>query len=1097
MYAQSTSKMIQNVLSCTSAVNADSSIASSSSGSSKYYVHSPPLSTWVTESHPSSALTPRQNITNSSPSMCATFLSPPPHGNIVSPCVLLEPTSPLANTLEVYSTTPTTYNLEPLELARTDLRYLDAAADEDTDLKEVQIILHTSPFVDKNSRDNTLPFVLYCYSQWAIASIFEPRRMAYNMRDQVIGQFSSEGSRVRTILIANVMSIYARNLVVDNEGMSLLNRLALAVQTRSSLFMTTPPSLNPLDKQDAIRELDSILEILALQLHTQPTSDCIRSLDYAAPVFRRACTEPIGQPLNLPSILMDSNLNLRHFAYIDIMANVTLGKSTYFQYETPFSLELCETMSQRQNSCGLAWLYGVPDQFILLFAWINNLSQAPEATNNSELVAWIESNLSRINIPVDDLGDPSLRVGRVLVQECWRFAVLIYLYMALCKVTSEDNRVVRAHASFMRLVRGVQPARHPDSYLVSPMVVAGVATINERDRDTLRQRIIGVRESAQPGTAGNDVMMKLEHIWARTRSEGRAAHSNCGDLLDFVCHSSGSQIATGLVSAEYSQFTTTFVHDLTTSDSYLSTPFGFRENDWLVYEQVVSKMTIRYFSTRGGEERLTFEEAVLTGLAPNGGLYIPDSIPGLPQNWVTEWQNLSFIELAQTVLSMSYGTFRHPETTPLHQLDETGERYILELFHGPTFAFKDVALQLLGNLFEYFLARRNVGKPLAEQERLTVVGATSGDTGSAAIYGLRGKPSISIYILHPLGRVSPIQEAQMTTVRDENVHNLAFRGTFDDCQDSVKALFADKEFNAKHRLGAVNSINWARILAQTVYYFHAYLSLVKSKGEDVKVQFVVPTGNFGDVLAGWYASRMGLPVGAPLGIATNSNDILARFWATGTYATSAEEPGTQTPSDPTAPAHGASDGKQASAVQETLSPAMDILVSSNFERLLWYLAQETGTDAGAAVASWMSKVKSNGRVSVPVTALEAARKEFVATRVSDEETTETIKKCFNLTNLISPTHTLQLVYLYRSPSGVIQVALATAHPAKFSEAVESALSSSNSFDFERDVLPEEFKGLLQQERRVVHVGSLEDVRRVIEETESKRANDSITGRASI
>ncbi|KAF8685167.1 Tryptophan synthase beta subunit-like PLP-dependent enzyme [Rhizoctonia solani] len=1121
MYAQSTSKMIQNVLSCTSAVNADSSIASSSSGSSKYYAHSPPLSTWVTESHPSSALTPRQNITNSSPSMCATFLSPPPHGNIVSPCVLLEPTSPLANTLEVYSTTPTTYNLEPLELARTDLRYLDAANDEDTDLKEVQIILHTSPFVDKNSRDNTLPFVLYCYSQWAIASIFEPRRMAYNMRDQVIGQFSSEGSRVRTILIANVMSIYARNLVVDNEGMSLLNRLALAVQTRSSLFMTTPPSLNPLDKQDAIRELDSILEILALQLHTQPTSDCIRSLDYAAPVFRRACTEPIGQPLNLPSILMDSNLNLRHFAYIDIMANVTLGKSTYFQYETPFSLELCETMSQRQNSCGLVWLYGVPDQFILLFAWINNLSQAPEATNNSELVAWIESNLSRINIPVDDLGDPSLRVGRVLVQECWRFAVLIYLYMALCKVTSEDNRVVRAHASFMRLVRGVQPARHPDSYLVSPMVVAGVATINERDRDTLRQRIIGVRESAQPGTAGNDVMMKLEHIWARTRSEGRAAHSNCGDLLDFVCHSSGSQIATGLVSAEYSQFTTTFVHDLTTSDSYLSTPFGFRENDWLVYEQVVSKMTIRYFSTRGGEERLTFEEAVLTGLAPNGGLYIPDSIPGLPQNWVTEWQNLSFIELAHTVLSLyipesevssadlrnlverSYGTFRHPETTPLHQLDETGERYILELFHGPTFAFKDVALQLLGNLFEYFLARRNVGKPLAEQERLTVVGATSGDTGSAAIYGLRGKPSVSIYILHPLGRVSPIQEAQMTTVRDENVHNLAFRGTFDDCQDSVKALFADKEFNAKHRLGAVNSINWARILAQTVYYFHAYLSLVKSKGEDVKVQFVVPTGNFGDVLAGWYASRMGLPVGAPLGIATNSNDILARFWATGTYATSAEEPGTQTPSDPTAPAHGASDGKQASAVQETLSPAMDILVSSNFERLLWYLAQETGTDAGAAVASWMSKVKSNGRVSVPVTALEAARKEFVATRVSDEETTETIKKCFNLTNsYIADPHTAVGLcaagkFAENNPSGVIQVALATAHPAKFSEAVESALSSSNSFDFERDVLPEEFKGLLQQERRVVHVGSLEDVRRVIEETESKRANDSITGRASI
>jgi threonine synthase len=160
---------------------------------------------------------------------------------------------------------------------------------------------------------------------------------------------------------------------------------------------------------------------------------------------------------------------------------------------------------------------------------------------------------------------------------------------------------------------------------------------------------------------------------------------------------------------------------------------------------------------------------------------------------------------------------------------------------------------------------------------------------SAAIYGLRGKPSISIYILHPLGRVSPIQEAQMTTVTDANVHNLALRGTFDDCQDAVKALFADSAFNARHRLGAVNSINWARILAQTVYYFHAYLALVKSKGEGVKVQFVVPTGNFGDVLAGWYATRMGLPTGAPLAIATNSNDILARFWATGVYATAAED----------------------------------------------------------------------------------------------------------------------------------------------------------------------------------------------------------------
>lgn len=525
-------------------------------------------------------------------------------------------------------------------------------------------------------------------------------------------------------------------------------------------------------------------------------------------------------------------------------------------------------------------------------------------------------------------------------------------------------------------------------------------------------------------------------------------------------------------------------------------------------------MGIKYFSTRGGNERLSFEEAVLTGLAPNGGLYIPDSIPTLPPNWVNEWKNLSFIELAHAVLSLyiptdeipsddlkrlvekSYGTFRHPDTTPLHQLDDVGEQYVLELFHGPTFAFKDVALQLLGNLFEYFLARRNKGKPIAEQERLTVVGATSGDTGSAAIYGLRGKPSISIYILHPLGRVSPIQEAQMTTVTDANVHNLALRGTFDDCQDAVKALFADTEFNARHRLGAVNSINWARILAQTVYYFHAYLALVKAKGEGVKVQFVVPTGNFGDVLAGWYATRMGLPTGAPLGIATNSNDILARFWATGVYATAAEESTPEAPSDPTAPAHGASDGKQTSAVKETLSPAMDILVSSNFERLLWYLAHESGSDAGSAVASWMSHVKSDGRVAVPISVIEAARKEFIATRVSDAETAQTIKEHFGSSRpYVADPHTAvglhaATKFAPHNPAGTIQITLATAHPAKFSEAVESALAGSSAFNFERDVLPDEFKGLLQRERRVVQVGGLEDVRKVIEETEGRRANEA-------
>ncbi|TFY78429.1 hypothetical protein EWM64_g5583 [Hericium alpestre] len=339
---------------------------------------------------------------------------------------------------------------------------------------------------------------------------------------------------------------------------------------------------------------------------------------------------------------------------------------------------------------------------------------------------------------------------------------------------------------------------------------------------------------------------------------------------------------------------------------------------------------MKYFSTRGGDEKLTFEEAVLTGLAPNGGLYIPDHIPTLPPNWQEEWKSYSFVDLSVAVLSLyispeelsreelqalvkkSYSTFRHPDVTPVKKFD--GKRFILELFHGPTFAFKDVALQLLGNLFEFFLLRRNARKAPGEKpEKLTVVGATSGDTGSAAIYGLRNKANISIFILHPKGRVSPIQEAQMTTVTDPNVHNIAVKGTFDDCQDIVKALFADREFNAKHRLGAVNSINWARILAQTVYYFFAYFHVrAQLPPGDAELQFVVPTGNFGDILAGYYAKRMGLPMGK-LVVATNSNDILARFWQSGRYEK--QDSSVAGGVGAAAPAGGASDGKQAVAAE--------------------------------------------------------------------------------------------------------------------------------------------------------------------------------------
>ncbi|PWN43990.1 putative THR4-threonine synthase [Ceraceosorus guamensis] len=517
---------------------------------------------------------------------------------------------------------------------------------------------------------------------------------------------------------------------------------------------------------------------------------------------------------------------------------------------------------------------------------------------------------------------------------------------------------------------------------------------------------------------------------------------------------------------------------------------------------------MRYLSTRGGAERLTFEEAVLRGLAPNGGLYIPVNLPSIPADWSTRWRNLSFPALSFEILSLfipptaeeggiqpadlkallekSYSEFRDPKTTPLKKLNSSAsgsaQEWCLELWHGPTFAFKDVALQTLGNLFEYFLQRRNAGKAEGERQKLTVVGATSGDTGSAAIAGLRSKADISIFILHPKGRVSPIQEAQMTTVLDANVHNLAVEGTFDDCQDVVKALFSDAQFNAKHRLGAINSINFARILAQIVYYFSAWFQLLQQTGEaSPDIEFVVPTGNFGDILAGYYAKRMGLPV-TNLVVATNENDILQRFWSTGAYE---KEASGDAGASQTEPAQGSSDGaqagtaKDASGVKATLSPAMDILVSSNFERLLWYIASETASgsdregDAGKQLAQWMKELKEQGRFQVDKNQLEVARRDFEAERVSDKETKETILRYFNAppSYLIDPHTAVGFCAANRLSArragAKHQVVLSTAHPAKFSEAVTSSLESAGaSFDFERDVLPKEMHGLLEKERRV-------------------------------
>ncbi|KAJ1959916.1 threonine synthase [Dispira parvispora] len=526
---------------------------------------------------------------------------------------------------------------------------------------------------------------------------------------------------------------------------------------------------------------------------------------------------------------------------------------------------------------------------------------------------------------------------------------------------------------------------------------------------------------------------------------------------------------------------------------------------------------MQYHSTRGGVTGYSFEAAVMEGLAPDGGLFIPSHIPSLPADWTTAWAELTFQELAvqifrlfideaeiptpdlEALVRKSYETFRTPEVAPVRPLgDPCQQRWILELFHGPTFAFKDVALQFLGNVFEYFLERRNQ-QDTSRRHFLTVVGATSGDTGSAAIYGLRNKKNIQAFILHPQGRVSPIQEAQMTTVLDPNIHNLAVQGTFDDCQAIVKALFGNPTFRKRYHLGAINSINWARILAQTVYYFYSYFSLrrqLRAQGQILpdSVVYTVPSGNFGDVLAGYYARQLGLPV-RRLVVATNANDILYRFFTTGRY-----EKSTVVEADGT-------------SVKATYSPAMDILISSNFERLLWYLAQDhvaTGTSgteranqAGQIVKKWMDEFQSTGRLAVNEAALQAVREIFDTAAVSDADTLSTINQYYytqsaDKSYLLDP-HTAVGVkaadrVTQRSPqtyANVPNICLSTAHPAKFSEAVSKALhvpqnetnSQVASFDFDQ-VLPPEFVNLLEKPRRCLNIqpGTVENIQATIVKT---------------
>ncbi len=444
---------------------------------------------------------------------------------------------------------------------------------------------------------------------------------------------------------------------------------------------------------------------------------------------------------------------------------------------------------------------------------------------------------------------------------------------------------------------------------------------------------------------------------------------------------------------------------------------------------------MRYISTRGGISPIAFKPAVMMGLATDGGLLLPEVLPKVDPETLNRWQSYTFQQLAAAIFRLfisdiadeqldklvtrSYSTFSHPEITPLVK---KGNFFILELFHGPTLAFKDVALQFLGNVFEFILEETG--------SKMNIIGATSGDTGSAAIYGVRGKERINIFILHPHKRVSPIQELQMTTVIDPNVFNLAIRGTFDDGQAIVKAIFNDIPFKNKFHLGAVNSINWARILAQVVYYVYAWFK-VKSETGNESIDFSVPTGNFGDIFAGYIARNL-LPQGAirKLILATNENNLLTRFVTRGDYSVS--------------------------RVVATSSPSMDIQVASNFERYLYYLydcdPDRTRKD--------FEHFAQSGKLSFDENLLGVIQRDFASKSVSESETLGTIKEFYEKHEYLLDPHTAVGVNAAQecSDTGIPIVCLATAHPAKFGAAVTKAIGKPPD-------LPPGLKDLAERESR--------------------------------
>ena len=448
---------------------------------------------------------------------------------------------------------------------------------------------------------------------------------------------------------------------------------------------------------------------------------------------------------------------------------------------------------------------------------------------------------------------------------------------------------------------------------------------------------------------------------------------------------------------------------------------------------------MKYISTRNNKKEFDFKAVFIKGLADDGGLFIPKSIKKYSNEELHELKKLNYNQLSVEIINQfssdfitkdelsslidkSYSTFREREVVKISNI---GSLKLLELFHGPTLAFKDIAMQFIGNLYEYYLSKND--------EKINIVVATSGDTGAAAIDAIKGKNNLNIFVLHPNNRISPVQRKLMTTVEDKNVFNIAIEGNFDDCQNIVKSMFSDLDFSKSINMSGVNSINWARIIAQSVYYFYSYFKLNKET-----VSFSVPTGNFGDVFAGYLAKKMGLPIDKLI-VATNENDILHRAISKGDYVSK--------------------------KVKETLSPSMDIQLASNFERLIYYV-NNSNADITADI---MKKIKQNS-YHIEKNNLETIQKDFVSESCNEQETLDIIKNNFKDNNIILDPHTAVGVGVANKLSFNDCVVLSTAHPCKFPNATNNAIDK-------HEKLPKELQNVLEKDENFeVLRNNIEDVK---------------------